>query len=135
MTAAPPINDNMVESGSANEAEMRAVSDGSPGGQAQMPLPSVRDVFQGGLFVLATLAALYAARQIVLPIVLAATLKVLLQPALRTLQRFRVPGALGALLLIGLLFCTLIAFGTALSGPAIRGQRSCRRACHACKSI
>jgi predicted PurR-regulated permease PerM len=118
MTAAPPINDNMVESGSANEAEMRAVSDGSPGGQAQMPLPSVRDVFQGGLFVLATLAALYAARQIVLPIVLAATLKVLLQPALRTLQRFRVPGALGALLLIGLLFCTLIAFGTALSGPA-----------------
>jgi hypothetical protein len=118
MTAAPPINDDIVESGSANEAEKRAVPDGSPGGQAQMPLPSVRDIFQGGLFVLATLAALYAARQIALPIVLAATLKLLMQPALRTLQRFHVPGALGALLLIGLLFCTLIAFGTALSGPA-----------------
>jgi predicted PurR-regulated permease PerM len=76
-------------------------------------------MFQGGLFVLAILAALYAAREIILPIVLAVMLKLLLQPALRTLQRLRVPGALGALLLIGLLFCTLIAFGTALSGPAV----------------
>jgi predicted PurR-regulated permease PerM len=118
MTAATPINDDIVKPSSANETEKRAASDGPRGSQAQMPLPSVRNIFQGGLFVLAILAALYVAREIALPIVLAATLKLLLQPALRTLQRFRVPGALGALLLIGLLFCTLIAFGTALSGPA-----------------
>jgi hypothetical protein len=49
MTAAPPINDDIVESSSANEMEKRAASDGSPGGQAQMRLPSVRDIFQGGL--------------------------------------------------------------------------------------
>jgi predicted PurR-regulated permease PerM len=75
--------------------------------------------FKAAYFVLAVFAALYAAREIVLPIVLAVMLKLLLQPALRTLQRLGVPGALGALLLIGLLFCTLIAFGTALSGPAV----------------
>jgi predicted PurR-regulated permease PerM len=118
MTATTAINDDIIESSSATEIEKRAASDGPTGDQAQMPLPSVRDTFQGGLFVLATLAALYAAREIAMPIVLAATLKLLLQPALRTLQRFRVPGALGALLLIGLLFFALIAFGTALSGPA-----------------
>ena len=116
MTATRPIND--IDPRSDKEMEERSASDGPTGGQAEMPLPSVRDIFQGGLFVLAILAALYAAREIALPIVLAATLKLLLQPALRTLQRFHVPAALGALLLIGLLFCTLVAFGTALSGPA-----------------
>src|ERR1700745_4360397 len=34
----------------------------------------------------------FTAREIVLPIVLAVMLKLLLQPALRTLQRFHVPG-------------------------------------------
>jgi predicted PurR-regulated permease PerM len=116
MTTTTPMNDGIVDSGSAEEIEERPASNRP--GQAEMPLPSVRNLFQGGLFVLAVLAALYAAREIVLPIVFAATLKLLLQPALRTLQRFRVPAALGALLLIGLLFCTLIALGTALSGPA-----------------
>jgi hypothetical protein len=57
-----------------------------------MPLASAPDIFQGGLFVLAVRAALYGAREIVLPIVLAVMLKLLLQPALRTLQRFHVPG-------------------------------------------
>jgi predicted PurR-regulated permease PerM len=116
MTATRPIND--LDSRSAKEMEGRSASDGPAGGQAEMLLPSVGDIFQGGLFVLAILAALYAARDIALPIVLAATLKLLLQPALRNLQRFHVPAALGALLLIGLLFCILVAFGTALSGPA-----------------
>jgi predicted PurR-regulated permease PerM len=116
MTATRPIND--LDSRSAKEMEGRSASDGPAGGQAEMLLPSVGDIFQGGLFVLAILAALYAARDIALPIVLAATLKLLLQPALRNLQRFHVPAALGALLLIGLLFCILVAFATALSGPA-----------------
>ncbi len=84
-----------------------------------MPLASdLGSIFQGGLFVLALLAALYAAREIVLPVVLAVILKLLLQPALRMLERLRVPTMLGALLLIGLLFGTVVAFGTALSGPA-----------------
>ena len=117
MTARTPIND-IVASGSVAQMDESSAPDAPASGQDEMPLPSARNIFQGGLFVLAVLAALYVAREIVLPVVLAAMLKLLLQPALRTLQRFRVPGAIGALLLIGLLFGTLIAFGTALSGPA-----------------
>src|SRR5207248_791023 len=49
---------------------------------------------------------------------LAFILNLLLQPAFRALERLRVPKMLGALLLIGLLFGTVVAFGTALSGPA-----------------
>jgi predicted PurR-regulated permease PerM len=78
----------------------------------------VRGVFQGGLFMLALLAALYAAREIVLPIVLAIILNLLLQPALRMLERLHVPRMLGALLLIALLFGTIVAFVTGMSGPA-----------------
>ena len=78
----------------------------------------VRGVFQGGLFMLALLAALYAAREIVLPIVLAIVLNLLLQPALRLLERLHVPRMLGALLLIALLFGTIVAFVTGMSGPA-----------------
>jgi len=58
---------------------------------------------------LALLAALYAAREIVLPIVLAIILDLLLQPALRLLERLHLPRMLGALLLIALLFGTIVA--------------------------
>jgi predicted PurR-regulated permease PerM len=78
----------------------------------------VRGVFQGGLFMLALLAALYAGREIVLPIVLAIILDLLLQPALRLLERLHVPRMLGALLLIAVLFGTIVAFVTGMSGPA-----------------
>jgi hypothetical protein len=95
------------------------VSDGPAEEQVETPLASdPRSIFQGGLFALALLAALYAAREIVLPVVLAVILNLLLQPALRLLERVRVPKMLGALLLIGLLFGTVVACGTALSGPA-----------------
>ena len=64
------------------------------------------------------MAALYAAREIVLPVVLASILKLLLQPAVRLLERLHVPRILSTLLLISLFFGTLVAFRTALSGPA-----------------
>ena len=87
--------------------------------QVELPIFSdPRIVFQGGLLVLALLAALNAAREIALPVVLAFILNLLLQPALRMLERLRVPKMLGALLLIGLLFGAVVAFGTALAGPA-----------------
>jgi predicted PurR-regulated permease PerM len=78
----------------------------------------IRVVFQGGLFMLALLAALYAGREIVLPIVLAIILNLLLQPALRMLERFYLPRMLGALILIALLFGTIVALVTGMSGPA-----------------
>src|SRR5262245_42741142 len=70
-----------------------------PDKPAEMPIPSdPKAIFLGGLFVLAFLAALYAAREIALPIALAFTLKLLLQPAVRSLERFWVPRAIGSLL-------------------------------------
>src|SRR5664279_5701463 len=75
-------------------------------------------IFHGGLFVLAMLAAAYVAREIVLPFVFAIVLKLLLQPALRILERLHVPRILGSLLLILALFGTIVGWGAAISGPA-----------------
>jgi predicted PurR-regulated permease PerM len=75
-------------------------------------------VFLGGLFALAVLAGCYAAAEIALPIVLAFVLSLVLQPAMRQLERLHLPRAIAALLIIVLLFGTLAGLGTALSGPA-----------------
>jgi predicted PurR-regulated permease PerM len=109
--------DHSSQGAAANEPE------GSPGRQVaertEMPLPSdFRIFFQGGLFILALLAVLYAAREIILPIVLAFILMLVLYPAMRLLGRLRIPRILSALLLIVLLFSVVIAFGTAVAGPA-----------------
>jgi predicted PurR-regulated permease PerM len=87
--------------------------------QSKMPLPSdPPTIFLGGLFILAALAALYAASAIVLPVVLAFVLKLLLQPAMRLLKRLHVPRVVGALLTILLVVGSLVGFGAALLGPA-----------------
>jgi hypothetical protein len=58
----------------------------------EMPLPSdPKVIFLGGLFVLALLATAYVASEIVLPLVFAFILKLLLQPAMRILERLHVP--------------------------------------------
>jgi predicted PurR-regulated permease PerM len=64
------------------------------------------------------LAAAYVVSDIVLPLVFAIVLKLLLQPALRALERLHVPRILAALLLILALFGTIVGLGTAISGPA-----------------
>jgi predicted PurR-regulated permease PerM len=110
---------NRAETPPKEASETPLGSAGPKGEQVAMPLPSdFSGIFQGGLFVLAPLAALYVAREIVLPIVLAFVLKLLLQPAVRLLERVRAPALLSAILLIILLIGTIISFGTALSGPA-----------------
>ena len=84
-----------------------------------LPLPSdPKTIFLGGLFVLALLATAYVASEIVLPLVFAIVLKLLLQPALRVLERLHVPRILAALLLILALFGMIVGLGTAISGPA-----------------
>ncbi len=84
-----------------------------------LPLPSdPKVIFLGGLFVLALLAAAYVVSEIVLPLVFAIVLKLLLQPALRVLERLHVPRILAALLLILALFGMIVGLGTAISGPA-----------------
>ena len=85
----------------------------------EMPLPSdPKVIFLGGLFALALLAALYVAAEIVLPLILAVVLKLLLQPAMRLLERWHVPRILAALLLILAVFGTIVGLGAAIAGPA-----------------
>ncbi|HSP98130.1 MAG TPA: AI-2E family transporter [Candidatus Dormibacteraeota bacterium] len=84
----------------------------------ELPLPRRLGVAAVGLFVLAILYTLFVARVLILPIVLAVLLSLILWPIVRALRRFRIPEALGALLvLIGL--ASVFAYGAyALSGPA-----------------
>ncbi len=96
-----------------------AISKLPPVAQTSMPrLSKAATIFLGGLFALALLAALRDASAIVLPLVLAFVLKLLLQPAIRLLQRLHLPAAIGALLVILLIIAGIVGFVTALSGPA-----------------
>jgi predicted PurR-regulated permease PerM len=92
--------------GEANESE------------SEMPLPSPQTFFLGGLFVLSVFAALYAASSIILPIMLAFILKLLLQPAVRLLERMYLPSVVGALLAILLVIGSLVGLVAGLSLPA-----------------
>jgi predicted PurR-regulated permease PerM len=119
MTKAVQRGESLAQASAPEEPGAHLVPEQPADDPDGMPLPSdLRTVFLGGLFLLALLAVFYAAREIVLPIVLAFILMLVLRPAMRTLERLRVPRTLGALLLISLLFGTIVAFATALSGPA-----------------
>jgi hypothetical protein len=75
--------------------------------EAEMPLPSnPQTFFLGGIFALSVFATLYLASSVILPVVLAFVLKLLLQPAVRLLQRVHLLRAVGSLLTI------LLAIGT-----------------------
>jgi predicted PurR-regulated permease PerM len=64
------------------------------------------------------LPAAYVVSEILFPLVFAIVLKLLLQPALRVLERLHAPRILAALLLILALFGMVIGLGTTISGPA-----------------
>ena len=107
-----PVNDESKPLASAAPEQV-------PTDANDVPVPSdIKAVFQGGIFFLMLLGACYAAAEIVLPIVLAFVLMLVLQPAMRLLERWHLPRGLAALVLIVMLFGTLIGLGTALSGPA-----------------
>jgi predicted PurR-regulated permease PerM len=94
-----------------------AISPASETVEARLPSdPKV--IFLGGLFTLALLAAAYVTSEIVLPLILALVLKLLLQPAMRILERWHVPRIIAALLLIIGVFGTIVGLGAAISGPA-----------------
>jgi predicted PurR-regulated permease PerM len=84
-----------------------------------MPLPTdPKTVFLGGLFVLACMAALYVAADIVLPLILAIVLKLLLQPLVRLLERIHLPRAVGAVLAVLLVLLVFAGTISLLAGPA-----------------
>ena len=111
-------------SGAAAEPDSRTLADQAaqrarPTERPEMPLPEdARTVFLGGIFLLCALGALYAASEIILPIVLAFVLNLLLQPIVQVCERVRLPRALGALVATGLLLAAVVGLGMLLSGPA-----------------
>jgi predicted PurR-regulated permease PerM len=87
--------------------------------EAEMPLPSnPQTFFLGGIFALSVFATLYLASSIILPVVLAFVLTLLLQPAVRLLERVHLPRAVGALLIVLLAFGALVGLVAGLSVPA-----------------
>jgi predicted PurR-regulated permease PerM len=100
-----------------------------------MPLPSdPKIIFLGGLFAFALLVTAYVAQDIVLAIVAAFVLKLLLQPAIRFLERWRVPRTLAALLVIVVVLEPLSALVPPFPGRPELGQPSSRRECRDCRS-
>jgi predicted PurR-regulated permease PerM len=101
---------------------LQLVEDDAPAPLAEAELehttPDIKNVFQGGTFLLALLAAFYVASEIVLPIVVAFVLMLVLQPAMRVLQRVHVPRGISAMILILVLFGVPAGLSTVLSGPA-----------------
>jgi len=82
------------------------------------PTINLRTVFLGGIFALAFLAAINAASEIVIPIVLAFVLKLVLLPVVRILNKMHVPRVLASALIIIALLIGITGLGTILSGPA-----------------
>src|ERR1700756_4076685 len=90
-----------------------------PADNIERPLPSnPQTFFLGCLLTLAVLAAVYVASSIILPVALAFVLQLILQPAVRLLERVRLPRAVGALLAILLVIGALVGFVGAFSVPA-----------------
>jgi predicted PurR-regulated permease PerM len=86
----------------------------------EMSLPrDPKSIFLGGLFFLATLAALYVAGDIILPILIAFLLKLLLQPALGPFERLHVPRTISALLVVFIVSTGIVGFAVMVSGPAM----------------
>jgi predicted PurR-regulated permease PerM len=81
------------------------------------PTLALNTLFLGGLFLLAALAAAYAAAEIILPVVLAFVLNAVFLPVHRMLQRFGLPRAISALGIVLALVALFFVIGVLLAGP------------------
>src|SRR3954471_149567 len=77
----------------------------------------IRSISLTGLFLLACFYTLYFARDFFLPVILAVVFNFLFAPIIRTLKRFRVPGALSSALVIMAAFTFFGFLAYELSGP------------------
>jgi predicted PurR-regulated permease PerM len=110
---APVLEVKMV---SPEDPRARALDDD---GEEAMPLPGdPKTIFLAGLFLLALLAAVRVAAEIVWPFVLAFVLSLLLKPVQRLLERTRMPRLLSSLLLVVTVMAMVVGVATAVSGPA-----------------
>lgn len=107
----------MSEERERSEGEAESEEERRPGGVANSPV-DIRSLALTGIFVLLFFTALYFARSLFLPIILALLLSFLLAPLVRGLRRIGIPGALGAaVVILGLLAAVSMGFYR-LSGPA-----------------
>jgi predicted PurR-regulated permease PerM len=72
-----------------------------------------------GILVMGCLGVMYVAKAIILPVILAFVLKLLLNPALRFLERWKVPRIVAALILLLSVSAFIVALVAALAGPAV----------------
>ena len=85
----------------------------------EMPLPTdLRTILLLGIFVLMGFCALYVTREVLIPILFAFILNLLLQPAMRTLTRWRLPRTIAALLMILVFFGVSGGIGASISSSA-----------------
>ena len=113
----------MVQDESRDEpAAVVAASDGEPSRAIVESWPGWRGMrlSLGILAIAAGGAALWAAKGLMLPIVLSVLLALLLTPAVDFTDRLRLPRWLGALLVVAALIGTLVVAGTQLAAPAQR---------------
>jgi hypothetical protein len=133
-----PHSPHYLPSSPEQEAE-RPNPDGLPtpaANDAEMPLPSSpQTFFVACLLALAVLAAIYVASSIILPVALAFILQLILQPAVRLLERGRLPRAIGALLVILLVIGAFVGSVAAVPFRPRIGRRNCRKAYRAWKII
>lgn len=101
--------------GAAREAPSVAVKPEAPVERTRRRIPAVAIT---GLFVLAVFYTAYFARDVLLPIVLAALLTLVLMPVMRLLVAIRIPKPLGAALVVGGLLGGLIAGASLVVEPA-----------------
>jgi predicted PurR-regulated permease PerM len=80
--------------------------------------PWLKNAALRGLFVIAIVALLKAAAELLIPIALALVLTFVLTPPVRRLRRYGIPEAIGAALVVATLLAGTVLTGVALSGPA-----------------
>ena len=108
VSPSPPYDNSLRDEGPAKEA----VASG-----AAVP----RAVRSQGILILAILAVIYTlyfGKEIILPVVLAVVLKLLLGPAMRGLERLKVPNTLSAAIVILTTLGGIATLGFAISVPA-----------------
>jgi predicted PurR-regulated permease PerM len=84
----------------------------------EIPLSiDINTALLSALVFFSTLVAAYVAAEVILPIILAFVLQLILEPGMRTLERWRVPRPFAAILLIVLSLGGLVSLGALASGP------------------
>jgi predicted PurR-regulated permease PerM len=98
-------------------SETAAVMESDPVSIEPQRSVELNTIFLGGLLLLATLAASYAAAEIVLPTVLAFVLSLVFQPVLRALERAYLPRVVASLVIVLSLISLFVVLALLLSAP------------------